>query len=111
MFTVRFTLEAKSTIAEQASRDGFTNPVVMIHRQGPNGDVTRTGNGQVQWYIERPHPWKAQLGDSKAFGDRGVDVNVIDGVHVWLALIPRTGELGVEVSVQHGELFVETINL
>ena len=109
MFSVRFTPEAKLAIVEQFSRAGFTKPGLMIHRQGPRADVTRAGNGQTEWSVERPHPWRAQVGDFVTFEDGAEDIEIVEGIRVWLAIIPRVGEVGVEVSIQDGELFVETL--
>jgi hypothetical protein len=82
---------------------------VMLHRQGPKGEVTRLASGQAQWSVEHPHPWRAQVGDFQSFGENPTDVVQVDGIAVWLALTPRLGELGVEVPVQNGALHVEPL--
>jgi len=107
MFSVVITPEAKAVIAEQFAREGFVKPGLMIHRRGPRGEVTRSSTGQAEWNVERPHPWRAQVGDFQTFGENAEDVSVVEGILVWLALVPKPGELGVEVSVRNGELFVE----
>ncbi len=109
MFQVRFTPEAKAEVARQAQANAFAKPGVMIHRQGPKGEVKRTAAGQAQWEVERPHPWRAQVGDFESFGQDATDVFVFEGVSVWLALIPKPGELGVLVSLLNGVLHVEPL--
>jgi hypothetical protein len=111
MFTVLFTQEAKDVIAEQLARENFAKPGLMIHRQGPRGDLTRTSTGQAQWNVERPHPWRAYIGDLQLLGDNPEGVFTFDGVLVYFALIPKQGEAGVEVSVRDGELFVDAIRV
>ena len=81
----------------------------MIHRQGPKGDVVRLPTGQASWSVERPYPWRAQVGDFATFGDTDEDIHVVDGLRVWLALIPRPGEIGVAVTVQDQALHVQSI--
>ena len=109
MFSVRFTTEAKTSIAEQFALESFTKPGVTIHRQGPRADVSRSSDGQAEWSVERPHPWRAQIGDFQTFGENVEDVFQVEGILVWLALIPRLGEIGVEVSIRDGALFVDEI--
>lgn len=111
MFSVRFTDDAKAMIATQFERGAFTLPGVTIHRQGPRADVKRTSDGEAQWAIERPHPWRAQIGDFQTFGENAEDVFLFDDIRVWLALIPRPEEAGVVVSVRDGDLFVEPIRV
>jgi hypothetical protein len=106
---VRFTLEAKAEVERQAVHERFAMPGVMLHRQGPKGEVTRLASGQAQWSVEHPHPWRAQVGDFQSFGENPTDVVQVDGIAVWLALTPRLGELGVEVPVQNGALHVEPL--
>ena len=81
----------------------------MIHRQGPKGDLTRLPTGEASWSVERPHPWRAQVGDFTAIADTDEDVYVVNGLRVWLALIPRPGELGVTVTVREQSLYVDGI--
>jgi len=110
MFFVRFTAEAKALVAERSAREGYLKPGVMIHRQGPRGDVTRSADGQAQWNIEHPHPWRAQVGDFQTFGENAEDVYLVDGINIWLALTPRLGEIGVEISVRDADLVVEAVD-
>lgn len=111
MFTVLFTQEAKAKIAEQLACEDFAKPGLMIHRQGPRGDLTRTSTGEAHWNVERPHPWQAYIGELQLLGDNPEGVFSFDGVLVYLALIPKQGEAGVEVSVHDGELFVDAIRV
>ena len=105
MFSVLFTPEAKTVIAEQFKQGDFNCPGLMIHRVGPSGEVTRTHDGGTEWSVERQHPWRALVGDYGAVNG----VVIIEGIPIWLALIPKPGELGVQVSVKNAELFVEVI--
>lgn len=111
MFIVRFTPEAKNKVVNLFAQEGFEKPGVMIHRQGLRADVIRSPTGQVEWSIEHPHPWRAQVGDFQTFGYDAEDVFLFDGIYVWLALIPKSGELGVEVSIRGGELYVDEIRV
>jgi hypothetical protein len=107
MFVVEITAEARTEIVDQFAREAFVRPGLMIHRQGPKGDVTRSSEGEAKWQVERPHPWHAQVGDFHTFGENAEDVSLVNGILVWLALIPRPGESGVRVSTRSGQLFVE----
>ena len=109
MFAVRLTPEAKALFALQAQHGGYAKPGLTILRQGPKGEVTRGAAGQAQWRVERTHPWQALVGDFQSFGKNPTDVVVVDGTPVWLALVPRPGEIGVQVSVQDGSLYVEPL--
>ena len=109
MFHVQFTTEATREFERQAAQGSFAKPGVMIHRQGPKGDVKRSADGTPQWSVERPHPWRAQIGDFSDFGDNPVDVIDVRGIPVWLALVPRPGEYGVEISVREGAFHVEPL--
>jgi len=103
---VRITPEAKELILAAFVREQLTRPGLMIHRQGPVGEVTRTSAGDAKWRVERPHPWRAQVLE---IGDHHDDIVLVEGVLVWLPLIPRKGELGVQVSARNGELYVEAL--
>ena len=90
-----------------AAREGFELPGLMVSRQGPKGELSRTEDGQAKWSIERPHPWREQVGDFKTFGENPTDVSTADGVLVWLALVPRPDQKGVMVSLVNGGLWVK----
>ena len=81
------------------------------HRQGPVGDVSRNSSGQAAWSIERPHPWAIQVGSYETIRDDDETIVFVDGVRVWLPLIPRKGEVGVIVKVKEGQLHVEAIDV
>ena len=69
--------------------------------------MRESSDGQAKWTVERPHPWKAQVFE---ISDHNDDLVLVDDLSVWLALIPKTGEAGVRVTLRHGELFVEALD-
>ena len=109
MFKVEFTPDAKALVGKMLSESMLSRPGIMIHRQGSIAENSRAPSGQTDWRIERPHPWKVRLGDFATIRDNDKDVVVVEGIRVWLALIPRPREAGVEVSVRDGELYVDAI--
>lgn len=109
MFEVRFSAEATALIGKMFAESRLSRPGLTIHRQGPVADLTRARDGRAEWNVERPHPWKIRLTDFEMIADDAVDVVIIDGMRIWLALIPRPKEMGVEVSVRNGELHVDAI--
>jgi hypothetical protein len=111
MFEVRITAEAKQLIDHAIANHEGPKPGLMIHRQGPVGDVSRSTNGDVQWQIERHHPWAIQVGAYGSIPDNDENIVFVEGIRVWLPLIPRTGEEGVVVSVREGQLHVEAIDV
>jgi len=110
MFEVRITAEAKRIIEREIANHEGPNVGLMIHRQGPVGDISRTADGSASWQIERRHPWAVRVGSYSAIGEKEEDVVVVDGVNIWLPLIPRASELGVVVTAQGGQLHVEAID-
>ena len=109
MFEVRLTTDAKSLFSALAQKKRLTKPGLMIHRQGPVGDLSRGDQGQAIWSVERRHPWKARVEELESSDNPVPDVVLVDEIPVWLALIPRDGEAGVEVSVRDGVLHVDAI--
>ncbi len=109
MFRVQFTPDAKALIAKMLSDSKLSRPGIMIHRQGPIAENSRAPSGQTAWRIERPHPWNVRLGDFATIRDNDEDVHIVEGIRVWLALVPKADEAGVEVSVRNGELHVDAI--
>ena len=101
--------EARGLFVKLASDQRYTKPGLMVHRQGPIGDVVRSDDGKTVWNVERPHPWKVRVGEFETIPETDEDVVVIDGVRIWLPLMSRPGELGVVISVREGDLFAETI--
>jgi hypothetical protein len=108
-FEIRISSDARALILKVCQVEGHARPGLMVHRQGPKGDVTRLPTGEASWSVERPYPWCAQVGDFATIDDTAEDVHVVDGVRVWLALIPKPGELGVTVTVRDQALHVEGI--
>jgi len=106
---VKLTYEAKELFARLVFEQGYNKPGLMVHRQGPIGDVVRSVDGKAIWSVERPHPWKVRVGEFEAIPDTEEDVVVVEGVRVWLPLVPRVGERGVAISVRDGELIADSI--
>lgn len=111
MFNVQISAEAREVILQQFSKQTFAKPGLLIQRQGPVADVKRLPDGNANWAIQRPHPWSVLVGEFATFEDDAEDVLIIDGIRVWLALVPRNGEAGVRVSVQDGELFADELSI
>lgn len=111
MFEVRITSEAKQIVERAIANHEGPKAGLMINRQGPVADVTQTKDGGVQWEIERPHPWAIQVGAYASIPDSDENIVFVDGVRIWLPLIPRPGETGVVVLVREGQLYVEAIDV
>ena len=109
MFEVRISAEAEPIIQRAIADYDGPKAGLMIHRQGPTGDITRSSNGGFQWEIERPHPWAIQIGSFDGIPDNDENIVVVGGFRIWLPLLPRSGESGVEILVREGQLHVETI--
>ena len=110
MFEVRLTPEAKTIVERAMAKHVGPKPGLMIHRQGPVGDVSRTPRGNTAWSIERRHPWAIQIGSYETIPDDDETIMFVDGIRVWLPLIPREGERGVIVGVRNGQLHVDAID-
>ncbi len=110
MFDVRITPEAKPIIERALASHKGPKAGLMIHRQGPVGDVSRALDGGVEWKIMRPDPWTIQVGSYESIPDDNENIMFVEGVRIWLPLIPRPGELGVVVLVREGQLHVEAID-
>ena len=111
MFLVEILPTAKCLIAEKFAVSGFTHPVLSIGRMGSRADVVRLADGTVHWAIERPHPWVVTITEQPAVNPYPEGIVVVDGVDIFLALIPRAGELGLRISARDGQLFVDEIRL
>jgi hypothetical protein len=81
----------------------------MIHRQGPVGDNSRRTAGGNNWEIERHHPWAIRAESCETIHDDDENIVFVDGVRIWLPLIPRPGEIGVVIIVREEQLHVEAI--
>lgn len=111
MFEVRISPDAKQIIERAIANHEGPRSGLMIHRQGPVGDVSRAPDGSAQWKIERPHPWAIQVGSYESIPDDNENIVFVGGVRIWLPVIPRPGELGVVVLVRDGQLHVEAIDV
>ena len=109
-FEVRITAAAVELFEKLSSEELFEQPGMMVHRQGPTGELTRAANGSAVWNIERPPDhWKVLIGEMVTFAQEDEDVVRVHGVRVWLPMIPRHGEKGLEVDVRDGELVARTL--
>ena len=111
MFEILLSAEAKQYIDQAVRNHGGPKAGLMIHRQGAVGDLTRTSNGNTKWEMERPHPWAIQVGEWDAIPDNNENIVFVEGVRIWLPLIPKPGEVGVIVSVAEGQLRVDSIDV
>ena len=91
MFEVRITDAAVAFIEVVSVRENFQNPGLMIHRQGPVAENSRTPDGGVVWSVDRRPQWMAGVLD---LGVPAEDIIYAGGIKVWLALIPRNGRNG-----------------
>jgi len=108
MFKVEITPEAKARLEAQIREAGFVRGGIMILRQGPTGDVTRSSDGLTVWNIQRPgNRWRLETGSLETYGDD--ELQIVNGMRVHLALVPREGESGVIVKLKDGEPHVETL--
>ena len=108
MFEVLITTAARDFIQLAFAREHFANPGLMINRQGPKAENSRSADGDVVWNVDRRSVWRAGVLD---LGYPAEDIVYADGVKVWLALIPRPDERGVEVDLKDGELHVEPLSV
>ena len=111
MFEVRLSSEASKIIRHAIAAHEGPKAGLMIHRQGPVADNLRDVNGHTNWKIERPYPWAIQVGSYESIADDNENIVFVDGIRIWLPLIPRPGELGVIVTVKEGQLYVEAIEV
>jgi hypothetical protein len=107
MFAVKVTAEAKEVIKRELERFDMPRPGIMISRQGSKTDVHRGADGNAIWSVERLHPWTYAVSSMSAISAE--DILFVDGISFWLALIPRSQERGIELSVRNGELFVDAL--
>ena len=111
MFEVRVTSEAREIIGRAIANHEGPKAGLMIHRQGPVGELLRNSNGLPTWSIERRYPWAIQVGSYESIPDDDETIVFVDGIRIWLPIIPRQGELGVTVTVREGQLHVEAIDV
>jgi len=108
MFEVDITPDAKAFLDAKLQESGLARPGVMIVRQGPKADVARSKRGDTVWSIERPDsPWAVHTGSFETYRDD--ELQLVNGILVYLALIPRENEKGVIIRLKNGELVVETL--
>ena len=109
MFEVRFTSEAREVIGRAIANNDGPKVGLMIHRQGLIGEITRSANGLPTWSVEHRYPWAIQIGSNETIPDDDETIVLVDGIRIWLPIIPRQGELGVIVTVRESQLHVEAI--
>jgi hypothetical protein len=108
MFAVEIDREAKAYLEAKLRESGLPRAGVMIVRRGPAADVVRSKHGDTVWNITRPDsPWALHTGSFETYPDD--ELQVVNGIRVHLALIPRDGEKGVMIKLKNGEPVVETL--
>lgn len=109
MFTVRITPEAIPLVERALAQVDGPKPGLMIHRQGSVGENYRTAAGDGSWKIQRRPPWAIRAGSFDTVPDDDETIVFVDGVRIWLPLIPRPGEEGVVVCAREEQLHVDAI--
>jgi hypothetical protein len=108
MFKVEITADAKVALEVKMREFGFLRPGVMILREGPKADVSRSADGKTVWNIERSgNPWRFDVGSFETYPDS--ELQVVNGVRVHLALVPRKNEKGVVIRLKDGEPTIESL--
>jgi hypothetical protein len=108
MFTVEITADAKAVLEAKLRAFGMAQPGIMIAREGSKADVSRSKDGSTLWNIERPsNPWRFDLGSFEKYPD--AEYQVVNGIRVYLALIPRDNEKGVVIRLENGEPTIEPL--
>jgi hypothetical protein len=108
MFRVEITADAKAALEAKLSALGMPQPGVMIGREGARADVSRSKTGGTTWNIDRPaNPWRFDLASFEKYPD--AEYQMVNGIRVYLALIPRQNEKGVVILVKNGELTIEAL--
>jgi len=108
MFTVEITADAKAALETKLHTLGLAKPGIMIGREGARADVSRSKDGGTVWNVERPaSPWRFDLGSFEAYPD--AECQLVNGIRVYLALIPREGERGVVIRLNNGEPTIESL--
>ena len=108
MFTIEITDDAKAALEVKLRQFGLVRPGVMIIREEPKADVLRSKDGSTVWNIERPeNPWRYRLGAFDEYPDAAVQV--VNGIRVYLAVVPQEEEKGVVIRLRNGEPLVEPL--
>jgi hypothetical protein len=108
MFAVEITADAKAVLEAKFRESGLSRAGVMIVRQARTADVSRSKEGKTVWSIEPPEsPWALHTGSFETYRDD--ELQVVNGIRVYLALIPRENEKGVIIALKDGEPTVETL--
>jgi hypothetical protein len=108
MFRVEITADARAALEAKLSALGLPQPGVMIGREGPRADVSRSKDGSTVWNIDHPpSPWRFDLGSFEKYPD--AEYLIVNGIRVYLALIPRENEKGVVILLKNGEPTIESL--
>ena len=109
MFTVEITPDATDALEARLREFGFVRPGVMIVREGPKADVFRSTDGTTVWNIERPeNPWSYHVSSFEEYPDAAIQI--VNGIRVYLAVVPLDGEKGVVIRLRDGELVIEPLD-
>jgi hypothetical protein len=108
MFTDEITDDANAALEAKLREFGFVRPGVMIVREGPKAEVSRSTDGATVWNIKRPeNPWGYHLGSFEKYPDAAFQV--VNGIRVYLAVVPQEDEKGVVIRLRNGEPTIEPL--
>jgi hypothetical protein len=107
-FDVTITAPAKDIVRQLLSASNEPEPVILIRRAGAVGDVTRTPEGGVNWSVDRPpHPYLLSVSERACIARSDERLITVDGVPVFVALVPRESPRHFVISVKDGNLHVD----
>jgi len=108
MFAVEITDDAKAILEAEVHGLDAEKACVLIYREGPTGDVSRTSDGSTIWKIERPaNPWRFEIVCFNA--PEKPEYQIIGGIRFYLNLTPRKDEKGILIRLKNGKPVMEPL--
>jgi hypothetical protein len=108
MFAVEITDDAKAALETELHKVDAEKACVLIYREGPTGDVSRTNDGSTIWKIERPtNPWRFEIVCFTT--PEQPEYQIIGGIRFYLNLIPRKDEKGILIRLKNGKPIIEPL--
>ena len=98
MTPVTISEDAKDLLRARMASSGIARPLVWITMQGPEGDVKRTSNGDVDWTINRRDLWTLLVVGDDRIADDDPRLVLVDGLPFVSDFFP----IRFEVSVKDG---------